>query len=465
MSYFSEKCKFYLNESESNVYQISKVSGLDRTTIQRMVTGKRLPSPEFVSIFCDHLRINAVERKDLMEAYQIEKIGKSTYMNRKYIKKLIRHIANAQNKPDYYLTLETSSMPADENIYMVLEDAFRLFEFDEILTNIPASHNFFYHALIKLHLQYGKSIPVKHTFSMFPNPLSVPDSNINLQKLYYIIPFLFSTYENYVPSYYYSRNLDYDYLTQLFPYYVITNSSIALFSADFKRSHIINDKKTVQLYRYSFYQIQENTQPLLIKVKTPMEALAYYTRSLAENGFPTHSIEPQPCVFSLLSCTKQLNLLYPANMPGREQLIEGSADHFHNFTKSLGSFKNICSLDAFRALAEDGSLYGAFTQYAEKLPIEERRIMIQQFIKIYKKHQNFYFSDDSFPIPSHLQIELYKTNHMYLISTIDDNFNFLELSESSICEAFYDFTDSLCDDECIYRPEQVLKTLSELAPS
>ena len=48
MSKFSEKCKELLIENGYNVYRLSQAASLERTTLQRMVTGKRLPGPEFV---------------------------------------------------------------------------------------------------------------------------------------------------------------------------------------------------------------------------------------------------------------------------------------------------------------------------------------------------------------------------------------------------------------------------------
>lgn len=61
MSKFSEKCKELLFENGSNVYRISKSASLERTTLQRMVTGKRLPNPEFLKSFCSALRLSFSE--------------------------------------------------------------------------------------------------------------------------------------------------------------------------------------------------------------------------------------------------------------------------------------------------------------------------------------------------------------------------------------------------------------------
>lgn len=72
MSDFSNKCREYLKDTGENVYQLSASSGLDRTSLQRMITGKRLPGIDFVRQFCDSLRINPSQRRELMELYKIE---------------------------------------------------------------------------------------------------------------------------------------------------------------------------------------------------------------------------------------------------------------------------------------------------------------------------------------------------------------------------------------------------------
>lgn len=48
MSDFSSKCREYLKNTGETVYQLSASSGLDRTSLQRMITGKRLPGMDFV---------------------------------------------------------------------------------------------------------------------------------------------------------------------------------------------------------------------------------------------------------------------------------------------------------------------------------------------------------------------------------------------------------------------------------
>ena len=76
MSDFSSKCREYLTDTGETVYQLASSSGLDRTTLQRMLTGKRLPSIDFIRQFCDSIRINPSQRLELMDYIKSKKLEK-----------------------------------------------------------------------------------------------------------------------------------------------------------------------------------------------------------------------------------------------------------------------------------------------------------------------------------------------------------------------------------------------------
>ena len=75
MTKFSDKCKELLAENGTNVYRFSSTSSLERTALQRMITGKRLPNIEFVKAFCHSLRLSKKEEDEVLELYKIEYMG------------------------------------------------------------------------------------------------------------------------------------------------------------------------------------------------------------------------------------------------------------------------------------------------------------------------------------------------------------------------------------------------------
>ena len=210
MSDFSSKCREYLTDTGETVYQLASSSGLDRTTLQRMLTGKRLPSIDFIRQFCDSIRINPSQRLELMELYKIEKIGKEVYYNRKYIQELLRVISSQQTiSPSGFQRLPSLPFYRGDFSFDVEKKVFRLFEDildsgsdEKICTNIPANCRLLVQTFARLYPEYGKLPPVIQILPLHQNPTASPDYNMNLETFLCTILPILSGFLNYQPYYY-----------------------------------------------------------------------------------------------------------------------------------------------------------------------------------------------------------------------------------------------------------------------
>lgn len=88
MSEFSRKLKETIKKHNTNVYQISRKTGLDYTTLQKMVNGKRLSGRNYLDRLLKHLQLEEIERQELQLLYEIERMGTDVYKARKEIDKL-----------------------------------------------------------------------------------------------------------------------------------------------------------------------------------------------------------------------------------------------------------------------------------------------------------------------------------------------------------------------------------------
>ncbi len=247
MSEFSERCRQLLINSGSNVYQMAKHSSLDKTSIQRMVTGKRLPSLDFVKEFCSYLRISPIEKKELLELYEIEKVGKSEYMSRCYIKSLIENLSfldeddtenisfsetldycetfppmpNVESKILFVLQSELKMienlsfldeddtenisfsetldycetfppMPnVESKILFVLQSELKNDKNPEILFNLPTSYRYIFFILKGLFAEFEGEASVKHLITLNKNPLNTIYPCQNLEALSNIFRYIF----------------------------------------------------------------------------------------------------------------------------------------------------------------------------------------------------------------------------------------------------------------------------------
>ena len=212
MSKFSDKCKELLTESGYNIYRLSQTASLERTTLQRMVTGKRLPGQQFVENFCRALRISLLQEKEVMELYKIECMGETAYLNQKTIMELFQNLSEFEKKSyeihrniidhgDLELLSSISDHTYDTEMFLqfILKQAFQQEETPVIYTNIPGNSTLLSHYLMLLVPQYQKDISVKHLIYF---QTSVSSAHENLETLNQILPLCFSKSINYEPYYF-----------------------------------------------------------------------------------------------------------------------------------------------------------------------------------------------------------------------------------------------------------------------
>lgn len=306
MSEFSEHCRQLLINSGSNVYQMAKHSSLDKTSIQRMVTGKRLPSLEFVKEFCSYLRISPIEKKELLELYEIEKVGRSEYASRRYIKNLIENLSfldeTDEKNISFFETLnycETFSPMSDveNNILFILQSELKNNKNPEILFNLPTSYRYIFFILKKLFADFKGNASIKHLITLNKNPLNTIYPCQNLEALSHILPLAEILKNIYEPCYLYSNFTIGDEKMLIMPYYIITSKYLLTISSDFKSVSLHDSDAVIKMYRKEFYRIFDLSQPLIKYADNTFKIINHLQGNYIEYGLPSHTLEFHPCLF------------------------------------------------------------------------------------------------------------------------------------------------------------------------
>ncbi|WP_461817773.1 helix-turn-helix domain-containing protein [Faecalimonas sp.] len=306
MSEFSERCRQLLINSGSNVYQMAKHSSLDKTSIQRMVTGKRLPSLDFVKEFCSYLRISPIEKKELLELYEIEKVGKSEYMSRCYIKSLIENLSfldeDDTENISFSETLEYCEtfppMPnVESKILFVLQSELKIDKNPEILFNLPTSYRYIFFILKGLFAEFEGEASVKHLITLNKNPLNTIYPCQNLEALSNILPLSEILKNIYLPYYLYNNLTLGDEKMLIMPYYIITSKYLLTISSDFKTVSLHDSDTVIRVYRKEFYRIFNMAQPLIKYADNTFKIINHLQENYIEYGLPSHTLEFHPCLF------------------------------------------------------------------------------------------------------------------------------------------------------------------------
>ena len=100
MSGFSELLTEYVGRGVYSKRQIAEMCGIDRTMLQKILSGNRKPKNEdFVLKVGSKLAISVEELKRLLEEFHILDVGTDTYYQRKEVETVIKDFYKAIKNP------------------------------------------------------------------------------------------------------------------------------------------------------------------------------------------------------------------------------------------------------------------------------------------------------------------------------------------------------------------------------
>lgn len=466
MSKFSEKCKELLAENGSNVYRISKSTSLERTTLQRMVTGKRLPNMDFLKIFCKALRLSFSEEQELLELYKMEVIGESTYKSQKSILELFAHLTDLEKESgqisrsviqnsDPVLVSPISIHPYDTDllIHFVFHDMVHSQKDSVIYTNLPSDSTMLFQHLNQLPPQNSFRISVKHLILFHSN---VADTYSNLESLNQILPLCFLDQISYEPYYYYRKFLAMNQEHMLYPYYIITSNYVVQLSNDLKRGILHSDSLIVQQYLEEFQHILSHASPLLYKPDSLENAMERYFCSTPPQEIFT--LESSLCDSDLFSPELLNQLAGECFSPAAsiaENYIQSVVQFFRSSHRS--SFFTRCGAEKF---CQTGIGSGTSGFLFSPINPPMRLKALQHFLFTFDDSEKNMLNDD-FSFPQTLYLELRDNNILYLIRMgKNKQLSFVSITENSICNAFRDFFQLLQKSEYICPPEELKALIS-----
>ena len=472
MSDFSSKCREYLTDTGETVYQLASSSGLDRTSLQRMLTGKRLPSIDFIHQFCDSIRINPSQRLELMELYKIEKIGKEVYYNRKYIQELLRVISSQQTiSPSGFQRLPSLpfyrgdfSFDVEKKVFSLFEDILDSGSDEEICTNIPANCRLLVQTFARLYPEYGKLPPVIQILPLHQNPTASPDYNMNLETFLCTILPILSGFLNYQPYYYYTQaGRDVSSYT-LFPFFFITKKKLLLLSYDMMTFVFTENPAVVSSYNQEFQRILENSRRFFQQSDSPSQILEIFG-SIMHTGITTNfALESHPCLALMSYGPDFVQALFKnrdvdLSSPVYTQLATVLKQPSFAFTED-DTYCNYFTLNGIRKFAETGLLDGPYSYHQTPLPVEERKKAIQHLLNTDLGGEKCRILKPSVLPETVIHLEVLSDYSVFLcFLSEEDTFICVYLKETSIGQALNDYLCSLADDHAAYSKKEAQQIL------
>lgn len=472
MSEFSIFCKKLIDNCEMTIYGIAKEAKIERTSLNRMIAGKRLPAKDFVDRFCSVLRITPGEYEQLQQLYMKEKIGKELYQNRSYILKMLcdmdalqMHHVDTETEPLLTTNSEISKIAASTNdrlqgkrmLEQLISNTFSDGKKQTILTNFPVEKQYFFEYMEKYAMSYHKKVPVYHYLTIHSNPKRYRNPNCNLEILHNIFPWIISERQEYVPYYSYSSCMPEDLVSQIWIYYVLTKEYALFYNADLSSAICITNAKQISLFRDTLKKAQENMKKFVLVGNESEDFNGFYLDTIQDYGKMAKSIRYCPNYIQYL---KEEDAVLRMKTMLESDLCEEYSDIISRqiFDNEEEEYFNVFSEQGLEYFCNTGcvAVQELANEKEQGFSVRERIAILEKMVESNRSgERKSYLCNSQYFGLEKISMELFENGSLAIIKYQEKKpQKVIFIEESSICEAFEDFFDSLDEMGLVYELEK-----------
>lgn len=486
MSLLSKKIEEYILESGETIAALAEMGNFNRTTLQRVKSGERLPTRAFFKKMTKVLRLSPAEAAELETLLEIAQVGEGTYANRQKIIELIETISELT---EYKIPFSKEIRPKEavKNNGKVSGDFAKSIQIvtgkNQVLGLIEncLDRELFQAAdpAVKLAIPYGFQAVYDYLFQQ----LMGNKKHLNLQDvvslrreaddsaadpmlgaLKHLIALTLLDNVNYQSHCYVIQNdtkLTGPEISALFPYFILTSSAVITITRDLTQAILYQDSAFRGLYADCFQEMIAATKPFILESNDLFKVFDL------ERKFKVEAIvEPLPC-FAYYTDREMLEKKLNKALPYYEPLLEAVDRYYNYFRQVSGGMLNVFSLKNLRQFMEDGSLVYPEEVYHLLTPVERLTTIKQVRDDLFYKRRNiFALDDDKLFLNAAMEFIYESSDCLRLILHYKINgrviFKTIELRELGIIAAFAEFFSSLPGSDYVLPTETTLQQLEAM---
>lgn len=481
MSNFSNLLREYIYRNNIKIQSLAKTSGVDRTLIQKMLTGDRIPADkEVLEKLIESLMLSPRQGRQLRESYHIARIGEDTYKRHLLVGDMLEGFCYSPNKSDIISnsTYEHSFKNEGENgifygsntINQLLKAVIEAEASKKgiIKMIVQPTYQLFISLLAMIGSEY--SLHVDHIFCLQEFGDQADPNTYNIDCIKNIVPLL-TTDCVYTPHIYYENISCHINNASFFPYVVITGSHVVTLSKDCQTAILYQTSSFLKLYTSLFDELKTNTIPLIASIKPTLGTYEYYyyRREDSDKDFVSqglqYSLHAQPCL--PLFAPKDMVEKYINDVPQKQQLI-----HLHE-KKICKLLKDVGTEDIFTTyFTQEGIGYfwkhGRFLELPDYLykPLEKKdrlRLLTLYYKKCLENKVHCHLvNKEIFRFPQNLIISATKDGYISILYTpYQKDTIYYTIKETSLASSLYSYLNFLKLSCAVHSMKTTLKLLKE----
>ncbi len=389
MTSFSTLLNKHIRRCEYSNQHYAKLCEIDRTLMQKYLSGQRLPSNiQLLNTMLDQLRLSPDERLELERAYEYEVFGAEKFSQYRIVKEILenfdgiradRHAVPPVEAEEHLQTAkkECQTVRSKKQVLKLIWDTLHgaSVQDNSELYIIMQPGKPEVDVMLRGFLQ-NSSICLHHLVCINPH---VKDGGVeNLELLRSMLPVLSQSVQ-YDLRFYYGDAREHFSSMSLLPNMIIAGPYVIYFSYDLSSAILFEKEDVRELMLDRFMQLHRQTKSFIVKHENVAEMIDYY-----QNMHPCdHSLQLQPCFAYTLNEDLLLQVMN-TSMEGLDQIISRLCSMMQQWgTQALshGGFanRNFFTLEGIRDFMESGRIVEFPAMFYEPIPKEWRIVMLKKF--------------------------------------------------------------------------------------
>lgn len=477
MNSFGNLLRIFIEKSGYTNYKIAQKASVNRTTLQKILSGERKPSDTIYNRILPFLKLTPLEKAQLSEAFEICLIGNDIFERRTYVRKLLEKIPDISVPPSLERHNETADVALSPTVHdsALFYGTFTIHHFLSqfvqkecseispcIRINAPADSSLFSSLISEnMDLLCSHSVTIQHLTCFLRSEDQTGSPIFNLQVLENIIPFLPLTSLNYQVHYYYKNNQnEADYRQTAFPYYILFSNLAVLLSSDYSTALCLSTPEMIIHMENHFNAALTNSMSFTTTFQDPQDVLLHLME-MDLNDLPFYSLEFQPCLTTYLTDKIIQAQIRPdiENGDALSKMVLSRAQQLKKLTSHISIFSKSGLID----FATTGQMRDLPAEYTYPFSLRNRIIILESLYQDILTNQHTYCMINPlvFPISKNLICLFHQDSSLDFgyFSGNNGGYNCLRINERTLIETFDDFFKYLQSSSLICSKEETLTTI------
>ncbi|WKY43045.1 helix-turn-helix transcriptional regulator [Eubacteriaceae bacterium ES2] len=464
-------------ESGETVQSLAEMMDVDRTTLQKIKTGKRLPTREILNRLIAVLRLSKAEENELVKLFDIEKNGARKYKTRMMVKELLEMISElTEYKMPVQKQVDTKSLDCSdgdnqgnekivkgrENVialmHQVIDREIYFQEEPQISMLTSNRQDYLYHYIFQEMMGNKKKLRLQDVIAFDKESY---EDDMALSSLKFLMGISLLENVSYDSNYLTVENGQNSSGTKNNAYFILTAKEVLVISKDLKIGVRYRNQERIDYYSMQFRMLSNQSEQFIIENDNP---LFLYTEFDTEYK-PLMVLEPIPCFANYFTAQFVENKIRK-DFPFYPALLPFAIKFYGNLRENAKNMKNVFSYKYLEQFMEIGELYLPEVVTDRVTPPERLALLklVRQDLAsgkhpIYMIRDDAIFMNDSFECSdakASIQIIFHYRIRGHQI------FKSISLRKTTIQEAFKDFFDHLPDSDLVLSEQETLKKLDIL---